>query len=134
MKKILICLAILSTLSLVSCNKKPSGDSTPTSDPSEVSPSDETEGKQKTQKVEFYIDYWHSEEPCYEMMWYPGIPMGECPKECQFTSKDATDPLFPNFLGWSQYSSSIDDTNIWDFKTDSKIGNSLILYGIWVGE
>ena len=88
----------------------------------------------KNQTVTFYIDYWHSEEPFYEMEWYSNKPLGECPAKCKLTSADATDPLFPVFLGWSQYSSSIDDSHIWNFETDTKGGIELTLYGIWVAE
>ena len=134
MKKLIYLLIVLSSLSLMSCNKKNPSTSSNTEESEEEVSISIPEGAEKTQTVTFYIDYWHSENSFFEMKWYPNVPMGECPEECRLTSEDATDPLFTTFLGWSQYSSAVDETNIWNFKKDSKLGNSLVLYGIWIGE
>lgn len=118
---------LMSTLLLVGCSgNKPVTPVDPTEDP--------TTERVKNQTVTFYLDYWHSETPLYEMEWYSNTPLGECPVPCRLTSADASDPLFSKFLGWSQYSSSIDDSHIWDFAKDTKGGIELNLYGIWVAE
>ena len=57
---------------------------------------------------------------------------GEGPEEAKLTDADAPDPLYPTFLGYSEYSSSIDEDHIWDFAKDYKQSNILKLYGIWV--
>lgn len=127
-KQLFILPMLLLTLSLAGCNKgnkdKQDGD-------------DQQEDQdlgEKNQTINFYIDYWHSETPYYTMEWYANKPLGSCPTLCNLTSANATDPLFPNFLGWSRYSSSIDDSKIWDFAKDAKTGIELNLYGIWVAD
>ena len=110
-----------------------SGGDTPTPEPEEIDV-EIPEGTDLDQTVNFYIDYWHSSEPYYTMMWYNTYPLGRCPAECKLTREDATDPLFPVFLGWSRYPSSIDDSHLWNFAKDSLIGSKLELYGIWVAE
>ena len=90
--------------------------------------------REKDQIVSFYLDYSHSEEPYFVYEWYSLIPMGECPEQCRLTSDDASDPLFPVFVCWSEYPSSIDDSHAWDFEKDSKGGVELKLYGIWASE
>lgn len=81
--------------------------------------------------VNFYLDYSHSDEPLYSMRWYMLLPLGEIPQEAVLADKDAADPLYGKFLGYSEYSSSIGD-NLWDFEKDFKQSNVLNLYGIWV--
>lgn len=92
----------------------------------------DTSERTKNQKYNFYIDYWHSDEPMKVVEWYTGVPLGECPEECRLTSSDATDPAFTTFLGWSQYSSSIDGSKLWDFSTGTSMNRTVNLYGIWV--
>lgn len=83
--------------------------------------------------VNFYLDYSHSDEPLYSMRWYMLLPLGEIPQEAVLADKDAADPLYGVFLGYSEYSSSIGD-NLWDFEKDVKQSNVLNLYGIWVSQ
>lgn len=83
--------------------------------------------------VNFYLDYSHSDEPIYSMRWYMLLPLGEIPQEAKLADKDAADPLYGVFLGYSEYSSSIGD-NLWDFEKDVKQSNVLNLYGIWVSQ
>jgi len=82
--------------------------------------------------VYFYLDFSHSDEPIYEMRWYMLHPIGECPAEAMLDDSKAADPLFPNFIGYSEYSSAMDEDLIWKFDTDYKQSNILNLYGIWV--
>ena len=82
--------------------------------------------------VNFYLDYSHSEEPIYSMRWYMLVPLKECPDEAKLSDSDAADPLYGHFLGYSEYSSAIDASKIWNFETDYKQSNVLNLYGIWV--
>ncbi len=84
--------------------------------------------------VNFYLDYTHSDEPLYTMKWYMLEPLKECPAEAVLTDANAPDPLYPMFLGYSEYSSSIDEDHIWNFATDYKQSNILNLYGIWAAK
>ena len=82
----------------------------------------------------FHLDYSHSEnnDAVAKIQWWRGYPLGEVPEKCKLTSENASDPLFPVFLGWSEYSSSLDDSLLWNFKTDFKQTQTVHLYGIWV--
>ncbi len=82
----------------------------------------------------FFLDYSHSDEsnPFKKVQWYRGQPLGSVPEGCSLTSENASDPLFPVFLGWSEYSSSLDDSKLWNFATDFKQTQTVYLYGIWV--
>ena len=84
--------------------------------------------------VNFYYDFSHSDTPFYTMDWQQLKPLGECPKEAILADKDAKDPLYPVFLGYSEYSSSIDEDLLWNFETDYKQFNVLNLYGIWAAK
>ena len=84
--------------------------------------------------VNFYVDYSHSDEPLYSMRWYMLLPLKECPKEAVLTDADAKDPLYGKFLGYSEYSSAIDESLLWNFAVDYKQSNVLNLYGIWVSK
>ena len=103
-------------------------------------PGDPIEHKQeyeeeKNMTVNFYLDYSHSEEPIYSMKWYMLKPIGEEPAEAKKALQDHLaehDELYPDFLGWSEYSSSLDESKLWNFETDYKQSNILSLYGIWV--
>ena len=105
-------------------------------------PGDPIEHKQeyeeeKNMTVNFYLDYSHSEEPIYSMKWYMLKPIGEEPAEAKAALQANIaehDELYPKFLGWSEYSSSIDESKLWNFATDYKQSNILSLYGIWVSE
>ena len=88
----------------------------------------------KKQTYNFFIDYSHSDAPFYTMMWWNGVPLGEVPPECQLTSEDAPDEAYPVFLGWSKYSSAIDESQLWDFSKDASLNKTVELYGIWVSE
>ena len=93
--------------------------------------------EEKNMTVNFYLDYSHSEEPIYTMKWYMLKPLGEEPagaKKALEDNKDKHDELYPDFLGWSEYSSSLDESKLWNFATDYKQSNILNLYGIWVNK
>ena len=93
--------------------------------------------EEKNMTVNFYLDYSHSEEPIYSMRWYMLKPIGEEPAEAKKAleeNKDKHDELYPDFLGWSEYSSSMDKSKLWKFETDYKQSNILNLYGIWVNK
>ena len=126
MKKLFLFSLLLASASMLAgCGCSGGGKTPPT-------PTPEPTGE-KNQKVNFFIDYWHSDKPMYTMMWYTGEPLGKCPQEAMLTDSDATDPdVFNHFLGYSLYSSSIDDSKLWNFATDSTISTTLNLYGIWV--
>ena len=94
---------------------------------------------EKNMTVNFYLDYSHSEEPAYSMRWYMLKPLESEPEEAKKAVQAAItngdiDPLYPAFLGWSEYSSSIDGSRLWNFETDYKQSNILNLYGIWASE
>ena len=95
---------------------------------------DPSEPIEKNMVVNFYLNYTNSEEPIYSMEWWSLKPLGECPQEAVLTSADAPDPLYPKFLGYSEYPSSIDASHLWDFANDYKQSNTLNLYGIWVAD
>ena len=97
-------------------------------------PKEQKPKEQTNMIIRFYLDYSHSESAYYTMRWYREKPLGECPKEAALTNADAPDPLYPIFLGYSEYPSAIDETLLWDFSTDYKTTNLLLLYGIWVSE
>ena len=87
--------------------------------------------------VNFYLDYSHSEEPIYSMDWYMLKPLGQEPEEAKAALLAKTsehDELYPTFIGWSEYSSSLDESKLWNFEKDYKQSNILSLYGIWVSE
>ena len=90
--------------------------------------------KEDDMTVNFYLDYSHSDEPIYSMRWYMLEPLGECPAEAKLDDSKAADPLYPVFLGYSEYPSAIDEDLIWNFSTDYKQSNVLNLYGIWVAK
>ena len=71
------------------------------------------------------------------MKWYMLKPIGEEPAEAKAALQAHLaehDELYPTFLGWSEYSSSLDKSKLWNFETDYKQSNILSLYGIWVSE
>lgn len=90
--------------------------------------------EEKKQTYNFYLDYSHSDEPFFTMMWWNGYPLGEMPAECRLTSADAPDEAYPVFLGWSKYSSAIDESQLWNFAKDASMNRTVSLYGIWVSE
>ena len=94
----------------------------------------EEEELEENMTVNFYLDYSHSDEPIFKMRWYMLKPLGECPEEAILTDADAADPLYGHFLGYSEFSSAIDESKIWNFETDYKQSNVLNLYGIWVSK
>lgn len=103
-------------------------------------PGDPVEEKEKFEEynmtVNVYLDFSHSETPIFSDRWYMLQPLSEEIKNAAYKAiednKDKADPLYPDFLCFSEYSSSIDDTNAWNFETSYKQGNILNLYGIWV--
>ena len=133
MKKIYLLLLPL-ILCFSSCKDKPNNPSNGSGESSQTeSESSSSLPRNKLATFIFYLDYSHSEEELFKMKWYIGVPLGECPVEAMLTDEDASDPLFPHFLGYSRYSSSNDDSLLWDFSTDYAEGQSaVLLYGIWV--
>lgn len=98
-------------------------------------PGPDPEVKEFGVTINFYLDNTHSEEPLFSMEWYLLEPLGECPKEALLTDANAPDPLYPKFLGYSEYSSSIDEDHIWDFSKDYiQQGPIFSLYGIWASK
>ena len=109
--------------------------------PSRSFPGDPIEEKEKFEEynmtVNFYLDYSHSEEPIFSMKWYMLKPLEKEPDGAKVALEDHKnehDELYPTFLGWSEYSSSLDDSKLWKFETDYKQSNILKLYGIWVSK
>ena len=90
------------------------------------------EEREENMTVNFYLDFSHSDEPIYSMSWYMLTPLEKCPEQAVLSDKDAADPLYSKFLGYSEYPSSIDEDKLWNFETDYKQSNVLNLYGIWV--
>lgn len=87
--------------------------------------------------VNFYLDYSHSDKPIYSMDWYMLKPLGKEPEEAKVALQEKTsehDELYPKFIGWSEYSSAMDESKLWNFEKDYKQSNILSLYGIWVSE
>lgn len=105
-------------------------------------PGDPVEEKEKFDEfnmtVNVYLDFSHSEEPIYSTRWYMLKPLSEEIKNAAYQAiddnKDKADPLYPEFLCFSEYSSSVDDSKAWNFATDYKQSNILSLYGIWASE
>ena len=93
--------------------------------------------------VRFYLSYSNSDELLCSMEWYSLRPITNenVPAEAKayvagtnYKNNGAPDDLYPVFLGWSEYPSSIDEEKLWDFENDYKQSNILSLYGIWVSE
>lgn len=111
---------------------------------------------EKNMTVYFYLDASHSEDPAkdangsvktdeeyvrenvyqpvYVMKWYMLTPLGEIPEKAKLEDKDAADPLYWKFIGYSEYPSCLDESKLWNFETDYKQSNVLKLYGIWVAK
>ena len=106
--------------------------------PSEGDPIENKENYEEfNMTVNFYLDFSHSEKPIYSMEWYMLKPLEKEPEEARVAleaNKSEHDELYPTFLGWSEYSSSIDGSKLWNFEKDYKQSNILSLYGIWVCE
>ena len=106
----------------------------------EESEGEEGGGEEEVEKlpmmVYFYLDYSHSEEgsEIYSMEWLMLTPLGECPSEAKITDSMRADDNYPHFIGYSEYSSCMDETLLWDFTTDYKQSNILKLYGVWVSQ
>lgn len=139
-KRFLLLIPVLTVISLSACKigSKKSGDSSSqggeTSETSSSSQGSDTSlPADKLATFRFYLDYSHSDKPLYTMKWYINVPLGECPEEALITEDMATDPLYPHFLGYSRYSSSNDESLLWDFTSDVATGQTAVeLYGIWV--
>ena len=141
LKTLLLITLASSSLLLGACARrnKPTPSESEPRESEPVEPSDETEidtsnldPEDQNQTFNFYLDYSHSDEPIYTMTWWAYVPLGKCPDAAKLKDSDASDPLFPHFIGYSRYPSSIDDTNIWHFATDSALSSVVNLYGIWV--
>ncbi len=104
-------------------------------DPDQQNPIDETPEAFKDATFKFYLDYSHSDDPLLTFKWYIGKPLQVCPEVARLTDANASDPLYPHFLGYSTHSSSNDESYLWDFKTDvATTQSAVLLYGIWVGD
>lgn len=112
----------------------------PGADAADVDPDDPSGGgggggeEKLPMRVYFFKSYSDSDTPIFEYDWWMLTPLGECPAQAVLTDNDAPDPLYPHFIGYSEYSSCMDETLLWDFATDYKQSNILNLYGIWVAE
>ena len=98
--------------------------------------------------VYFFLDYSHSEvyedaetgallpghptNAIYKMEWYALEPLGKMPEEATITDSMAADPHFNHFIGYSRYSTCLDEGQLWDWSNDYETKNVLNLYGIWV--
>ncbi len=89
-------------------------------------------GEELPMRVYFFKSYSQSDEPIFTLDWVMLKPLGELPSGAALTDADAPDPLYPHFIGYSEYSSCMDETLLWDFAKDYKQSNILNLYGIWV--
>lgn len=82
--------------------------------------------------VAFYLDYTCHEE------YHSYITTTDVlltPPDTTPTYAMATDPAFPNFLGWSSHTIIDSEEDLWDFETDMILSGErtyLYLYGIWV--
>lgn len=82
--------------------------------------------------VAFYLDYTCHEE------YHSYITTTDVlltPPDTTPTNAMATDPAFPNFLGWSSHTIIDSEEDLWDFETDMILSGErtyLYLYGIWV--
>ena len=112
-------------------------------------PEGEGEEGEKNLTVYFFLDYSHSEidedeegnknpnnpgNYIYKMDWYDLKPLGSMPEEAKITDAMAADPHFGHFIGYSKYSSAIDESLLWKWDTDYTASNTLKLYGIWVAQ
>lgn len=102
--------------------------------------------------VYFFLDFSHSEvfedpeteellprdkyptNAIYKMQWYALEPLKEMPAEAALTDSMAADPQYPHFIGYSRYSSCLDESLLWNWETDSEATNTLNLYGVWVSQ
>ena len=84
--------------------------------------------------VNFYLNYSNSDTPYYTMEWYSLVPLGAMPVDAAITDSQAPDPLYPHFIGYSQYPSAINESKLWNFEESTYSSNVLSLYGIWVKE
>ena len=107
-------------------------------------PGEDPEIKEEDMTVNFYFSNIYSDNPIFSMRWYMLEPLESCPSEANLSDANLinklkeegifADELYPVFIGYSEYSSSIDEDHLWDFATDFKQSNVLNLYGIWVSK
>ena len=109
-------------------------DSSSQEDDEDEDDGDDIDRSEFNMTVYFYYDYSHSDEPICSMRWYMLVPIEEknIPEQARLEDKDAQDPLYWKFLGYSEYPSALDESLLWDFENDYKQSNVLKLYGIWV--
>ena len=148
-KKYLLLVSLLAVASLSACNFGKKGQDSSsggnTSQSEQSSSGGQSESSSNSQSSDsslpadklatfrFYLDYSHSDTPLYTIKWYINVPLGECPQEALITEDMASDPLYPHYLGYSRYSSSNDESLLWDFSKDVATGQTAVeLYGIWV--
>ena len=103
---------------------------------------------EKNTKINFYFDNTQTTDeegkdaPIFTIKWYMLKPLGDCPVEINtlekvialgnkkgFTSKET----YPTFIGWSFYSTCLDEEQLWNFETDYRQQAVTAIYGIWVG-
>lgn len=101
------------------------------------------EEEEKNTVIEFYFSNTYSETPIFSIDWYMLKPLGSIPEEVSTTEKVKAlgqqagyviDDRFPTFIGFSFYSTCLDEEKLWDFSKDYKQQAVTCLYGIWVSE
>lgn len=98
--------------------------------------------------INFYFDSTQTTDedgndcPIFTMKFYLLKPLGECPEAINTVEKVialgaahgfAKTEAFPTFIGWSFYSTCLDEEGLWNFTTDYRQQAVTSIYGIWVG-
>lgn len=101
-----------------------------------------------TTTINFYFDNTQTTDedgndaPIFTLRWYLLKPIGEIPEEINTTAKVvalgaalgfASTEAFPTFIGFSAYSTCLDEDQLWNYETDYRQQAVTNLYGIWVG-
>ena len=103
--------------------------------------------------INFYFDNTQTTDedgndcPIFSIKWYLLKPLDKAPEELSDSAGNldvskiialgaakgfAPTEAFPNFIGFSFYSTCLDEENLWNFKTDYRQQAVTNLYGIWV--
>lgn len=105
--------------------------------------SKEEEEDEKNTTIEFYFSNIYSETPIFSVEWWMLKPLGSIPEAVSTEQKVKDlgaalgyqiDPRFPKFIGFSFYSTCLDEDGLWHYETDHKQQAVTCLYGIWVSE
>lgn len=120
------------------------GESTPSSQESQGGDSGQqgssSQSRTKDLFLVFYLDYNHYDEdnPYYEAEWYLDTPFTK--EDIGLVDpKEAPDPYYPTFLGWSFYTIVDEDKYIFNFGEQTisyaeTANNTVELFGIFVGK